>query len=67
MIQSSEKNEEAESSDLFVAAPIDPDFGSASFKARSDRKSLGFSQHVALRRLTFDMSGSRRRRGLGPE
>ena len=54
-------------SDGFVAAPIDLDFRSASFKARSDRKILGLSQHAALRRITFDMSGSRRRCGLGPE
>ena len=44
-------NEEAKLSDRFVAAPIDLAVGSASFKARSDRKSLRFSQHVALRRL----------------
>ena len=53
--------------DLFVAAPIDLDFEGTSFKARSDHERLGFLRRVALRRLTFDMSGSRRRRWLDPE
>ena len=46
---------------------VDLDFESVSFKARSDREALGFLRCAALRRLTFDMSGSRRRRGIGPE
>ena len=61
------RNEEAELSDPFFAAPIDLDFESVSFKARSDRKSLEFSQHAALRRLTFKITGAMRQDGLGQE
>ena len=46
---------------------IDVDFEGISSKVRADDKMLGCLRSAALRRLTFDMSGSRRRRGLGPE
>ena len=56
-------SEKAELSDRFAAAPIDPDFGSDSFEARSDREALGFLRRAALRRLTFEITGSRRLSG----
>ena len=61
------KSERVELGRLFFAAPTDLDFEGATFKARSDHEKLGLLRWSALRRLTFDMSGSHRQAGVGPE